>query len=95
MSDPLTDLQMKILRAVHDAGGEESTETLYDLVEEARPTMDEDGEPLDRRDPYETSREEIGALENLSLLTNVENSSAAMGRVALTAAARFCLTGTP
>ena len=78
------DLQMKLLQAVFDAGGREHTESLYDLVEEARPTMGEDGE-LEGIDPYETSREEIGGLESHGYFDHDEDGMASFGYSSLTA----------
>lgn len=60
------------------------TESLYDLVEEARPTIDEDGEPIDDQDPYETSREEIGELEGAGVLDHDEEGMAGFGYSSLT-----------
>ena len=88
----LTPLQMKILRTVLDAGEFEATETLYDIVEEVRPTLTEDGEALGDMDPYETSREEIGALENEGYLLHDDNTSLGMGKSLLTAKGREAVT---
>jgi len=84
----LTRLQIRILFLVREEGGRVPTETLYDLVEEVRPTHDEGGEELDGVDPYETSREEIGALEEGGLLSADENTTFAMGASVLTTAGR-------
>ena len=80
----LTQLQMKILHTVLEAGEFEATETLYDIVEEVRPTLDDEGEELDDMDPYETSREEIGALENEGYLLHDDNTNLGMGKSLLT-----------
>ena len=80
----LTQIQMKLLHTVLEADGRECTETLYDIVEEARPTTDEDGEPIDDLDPYETSREEIGGLENGGYLDHDEEGMASFGYSTLT-----------
>lgn len=84
MNKPLDDLKLNLLRTVHEAGGRECTETLYDIVEEVRPTHDEEGEPIDDTDPYETSREEIGFLEREGYLDHDENGMAAFGYSSLT-----------
>lgn len=78
-------LQMTLLLAVHEAGGRECTETLYDMVEKERPTLDEDGEELEDMDPYETSREEIGDLECKGYLAHDEEGMAGFGYSSLTA----------
>jgi len=84
----LTQLQMKLLLTVLDAGGEEFTESLYDLVEEARPTMDDDGEPLNDLEPFETSREEIGGLESTGYLDHRGDVMASFGKSVLTVKGR-------
>ncbi len=69
----LTDLQIQILKLVHDDDGRTPTEGIYDLVEEARPSPDPEGAP------YETSREELGALESGGLLDHDEKTNWVMG----------------
>lgn len=82
----LSRLQIRILLLVREEKeGRIATETLYDLVEEVRPTVDENGDPLDDDvDIYETSREEIGGLENGGLLATDKKSTLAMGASVLT-----------
>jgi hypothetical protein len=87
----LSELKMALLRAVDGAGGRECTETLYDMVEEARPTMDEDGEEFEGMDPYETSREEIGDLESWGFLAHDEDGMAGFGYSSLTDKGRLAL----
>jgi hypothetical protein len=87
----LSELKMNLLRAVDEAGGRECTETLYDMVEEERPTVDEDGEPVDDMDPYETSREEIGDLEDGGYLDHDEDGMASFGYSSLTEKGRAVL----
>jgi hypothetical protein len=89
----LTPLEKRLLQAVADAGGREATETLYDMVEAVRPTVDEDGEPLDDVEPYETSREEIGSLESAGLLAHDEDGMASFGYSSLTEKGRALLGG--
>jgi len=84
----LTRLQIRILLLVREEGGRLPTESVYDLVEEVRPTHDEDGEELEGLDPYETSREELGALEAAGLLADDENTNWAMGATVFTDAGR-------
>jgi len=84
----LTRLQIRILLLVREEGGRLPTESIYDLVEEVRPTHDEDGEEMEDMDPYETSREELGALENAGLLASDANTNWAMGASVLTDAGR-------
>lgn len=80
----LNRIQIRILLLVREEG-RTATESLYDLVEEARPTVDEDGEQLyDDVDIYETSREEIGALENGGLLAQDDEGMACGGYSSLT-----------
>jgi len=76
--------KLVLLKAVYDAGGREDTETLYNLVEQHRPTVDEDGEPIGDLEPYETAREEIGALERVGLLKHDEDGMASFGYSSLT-----------
>jgi hypothetical protein len=75
----LNEIQIRILLAVRDDDGRTPTESIYDIVEEVRPTTDDDGEPIDDQDPYETSREEIGDLECGGLLDIDENTNWAGG----------------
>ena len=84
----LTKLQIRILLLVREDGGRIATESLYDLVEEVRPTSDEEGEPIDGMDPYETSREEIGALERAGMLAQDDDGMAAGGHSSFTDAGR-------
>ena len=85
----LNRIQIQILLYVRDEDGRTATETLYDLVEEARPTVDEDGEQLDEDvDIYQTSREEIGALENAGILAQDDEGMAAGGYSSFTDAGR-------
>jgi hypothetical protein len=84
----LDPLKKRILHAVLNAGGVEYTETLYDLVESVRPTVDDDGVEIDGMDVYETSREEIGALECAGLLGQSDDTMACMGKSILTGAGR-------
>lgn len=69
----LTDLQIQILKLVHDDDGRTPTEGIYDLVEEARPSPDPEGAP------YETSREELGALEGAGVLDADYDTTWVMG----------------
>ena len=84
----LTRLQIRILLLVREDDGRTATESLYDLVEEVRPTSDEDGEPIDGMDPYETSREEIGVLERAGILAQDDDGMAASGYSSFTDAGR-------
>lgn len=84
----ISPIQRGILLMVLDEGGRIDTESLYDYVEERRPTTDEDGEPIDDQDPYESSREEIGALEGAGLLGQDDDGMAVMGYSSLTDAGR-------
>lgn len=85
-ADTITEIQILILAELANEGGRDATESLYDLVEAIRPTIDEDGEPIDDMDPYETSREEIGALERAGLLDQDDEGMAAGGYSSLTPA---------
>jgi hypothetical protein len=87
----LTELQMKLLRTVEEAGGEEHTETLYDMVEAERPTLTPTGRTKKGKDPYETSREEVGGLEREGFLTWSDDTSAAGGKSVLTEKGRRAL----
>jgi len=82
--DELSEIQILILAEVANDGGRTATESLYDLVEAIRPTTDEDGEPIDDMEPYETSREEIGALERAGLLAQDDGGMACGGYSSLT-----------
>ena len=84
----LTPLKKRLLRMCLQR---ECTEMLYDTVEEARPTQDEDGEPINDLDPYETSREEIGDLECAGLLDHDEDGMASFGYSTTTAKGREAL----
>lgn len=88
-ADDLNEIQIAILKLVREDGGRTATEGVYDLVEEARPTVDEDGEPLDEDvDPYQTSREELGALERAGLLAADWDTGWVMGATLFTDAGR-------
>ena len=85
----LNRIQIRILLYVRDDDGRTATESLYDLVEEARPTVDEDGEQLDEDvDIYQTSREEIGDLEKGGLLAQDDAGMASGGYSSFTDAGR-------
>lgn len=84
----LSPIQRGILLMVLEEGGRIDTESLYDYVEERRPTVDEDGVEIDGHDLYDTSREEIGALEGAGLLGQDDDGMAAMGYSSLTETGR-------
>jgi hypothetical protein len=88
----LTEIQILLVAEVAYDGGRTATESLYDIVEGFRPTSDEDGEPIDDLDPYETSREEIGDLERAGILGQDDDGMASGGYSSLTKAGAKLVT---